>query len=175
MCIARWIGSPMMSNTKQQTFTHCDNGMGQSWVQVGLLSVQVNLKSAAFLIQVKSQVNASLYSQLSQWWSKECSKNYDIQLNKGVKEAELSELYQIEKSLCSKAGNILPKNHSCGVNQKRDTMINVLSAPLYKAAVEILGTIPGAVYPKIRHFGRATPPKIKWNHYNFGRPKDFMQ
>ena len=33
------------------------------------------------------------------------------------------------------------------------TMINVLSAPIYKAAVEILDTISGVVYPKILHLG----------------------
>ena len=59
--------------------------------------------------------------------------------------------------------------------ESSDTMINVLPAPLYKAAVEILDTISGVVYPKVLHLGEQLLTKIKWNHYNFGRPKDFMQ
>ena len=35
--------------------------------------------------------------------------------------------------------------------ESSDTMINVLPAPLYKAAVEILDTISGVVYTKITH------------------------
>ena len=40
------------------------------------------------------------------------------------------------------------------------TMINVLSAPLYKAAVEILDTISGVVYPKILHLGEQLLKKM---------------
>ena len=54
--------------------------------------------------------------------------------------------------------------------ESSDTMINVLPAPLCKAAVEILDTISGVVYPKVLHLGEQLLTKIKWNHYNFGRP-----
>ena len=46
---------------------------------------------------------------------------------------------------------------------------NVLPAPFYKAAVEILDTISGVVYPKVLHLGEQLLTKIKWNHYSFGR------
>ena len=65
--------------------------------------------------------------------------------------------------------------HVVSIRRSSAIMINVLSAPLYAAAVEILDTISRVVYPKIIHLGEQLLKEIKWNHYNFGRPKDFMQ
>ena len=55
------------------------------------------------------------------------------------------------------------------------TIIDVLSAPLGVAEFEILDTISEVVYPKILHLGERLVTKIKWNHYKFGRSKDFIQ
>ena len=160
-------------------------GGWQSWVRVGFFSSS-QVAGQHFYFQDKSQVNASLFSQVTSTWfgfqvTNQVVSSENIQREfiskklhnddpRNVQQlwytciAELPELYHIEKtvSIEMQVKTTLKKHfwahfdlvHVVSIRRGRSaTMIDVLWTPIYKAAVKILGTISGVVYPIILHLG----------------------